>query len=189
MKVSCVVLAAGKSSRYGENKLLVPLAGIPVLLRTLQSLPETLRNETTVVVSAAETEALCAGFRSLRYPGGCLSDSIRLGMTAAGDAAGCLFVQGDQPLLQTRSLQNMLNAFQDAPDCVYRLGFDGAAGSPVLFPRRLFPALNALRGERGGLAAARDEPFVIVPAASAWELWDVDTPERLCAAENQLRGK
>ena len=57
---SVIVAAAGSSSRMGENKLLMPLDGIPVLARTLQSLDGAeLVDE--IVVAAREEDLLAFG--------------------------------------------------------------------------------------------------------------------------------
>ena len=47
---SAVVLAAGQSSRMGEDKILLPLADVPVLLRTLQVLDRCPYITVTIVV-------------------------------------------------------------------------------------------------------------------------------------------
>ena len=57
---SAIVAAAGTSSRMGENKLLMPLDGIPVLARTLQNLDGAeLIDE--IVVAAREEDLLAIG--------------------------------------------------------------------------------------------------------------------------------
>ena len=57
---SAIVAAAGTSSRMGENKLLLPLDGIPVLARTLQNLDGAeLVDE--IVVAVREEDLLAVG--------------------------------------------------------------------------------------------------------------------------------
>ena len=62
------------------------------------------------------------------------------------------------------------------------------AGSPVLFPSALFPALAALSGERGGMAAARSSGARIrlVEALSGVEMMDADTEKALSEIEKML---
>ena len=58
---SAVVAAAGSSSRMeGENKLLLPLEGIPVLARTLLAL-DTARLVDEIVVAVREADLLAVG--------------------------------------------------------------------------------------------------------------------------------
>lgn len=191
MDIGCVVKAAGRSRRFGEkDKLLAPLGGMPVLARAISSLPLRRLSRTVAVTSREEVSALCraCGVEPLLYGGGPVSDTIRLGLAAMGDMDGCLFLSGDQPLCGERSLERILSAFENGPDRVVRLSFGGVPGSPVLFPRRLFPRLMALKGEKGGMAAVDEgEDVLLVPAESVWELRDADTPEDLEEMEAYLR--
>ena len=110
MNLGCVVLAAGRSSRFGENKLLNPLKGRAVLARVLDSLPRE-RFERIAVVAASEgVEQLCRErqLQCLRYSGGTQSESIRLGIRAMTGLEGCLFVMGDQPLCARASMERLL---------------------------------------------------------------------------------
>lgn len=63
---SAVVVAAGSSARMGEDKLLLPLGGVPVLARTLCALDRCECINEIVLVARAETAETFAAFRS-RY--------------------------------------------------------------------------------------------------------------------------
>lgn len=188
MDIGCVIMAAGSSRRFGSNKLTQPLGDRPVLAHVLDALPRDRLAKITAVVSHPETEALCAA-RHIPVcvnPGGPRSQTVRLGVAAMAGMDGCLFCMGDQPLCTRRSLLALLDIFEAHPGPVVRLSWGDTPGSPVLFPRRLFPRLSALTGSQGGMAAARGEAVLLVPARHAAELWDADTPqalERLRAAK------
>lgn len=192
-EIGCIILAAGRAERFGRNKLLEPLAGKPLLSYVLEMLPRERFAKIVAVVSARETELLCRarGIDVLLYGGGPQSDSIRLGLSAMEDMDGCLFLMGDQPLCGRESVCRMADGFLADPGHIYRLAFAGTQASPVLFPRELFPALSDLRGERGGMAAARGWPggIATVEAAEAAELWDADTPQALERLERYLARK
>ena len=51
MQIACIILAAGKSLRFGENKLLAPVSGAPLLSHTLRAIPTSLFSQILVVVS------------------------------------------------------------------------------------------------------------------------------------------
>lgn len=188
MRVGCVVLAAGRSERFGANKLCYMLRGIPVLRRTLDALPADRLAAVIPVVSCAETEQICldAGLTPVRYAGGPVSDSIRQGLHVLPDTDGCLFVNGDQPLLRTETVLTMLDLFEREPAAVIRASFRGQPGSPVLFPAAAFPALEALRGENGGRRVIAEGGYRVIPAevSGEREMLDVDTPEDMARAEN-----
>lgn len=186
MNVGCVVKAAGKSTRFGGSKLLAPLGGRPVLVHVLENIPKTRFARLTVVVSDGKVAALCrdCGIEPLAYGGGPVSETVRIGLSAMDGMDGCMFVSGDQPLCQRVSYGRMLDAFTEAPEQIVRLSWRGQPGSPVLFPKHIFPRLAGLAGEKGGMAAVTDEDVVrLVEAEHEAELWDADTPAALAALE------
>ena len=189
MRIACIVLAAGKSTRFGANKLLAPLVDRPLLVHTLDAIPRSCFSQMVAVVSNPEVETLCRrhGVKTVAYQGGPQSQSIRLGLEAIQDADGCLFVLGDQPLCSSDSIRRLVSDFQAQPKAVHRLAYQGQPSSPTLFPSRLFPALKKLTGEHGGMAAVGDTPVWYTEAAGPQELWDADTPEKLSRIQQYLQ--
>ncbi|OUN99463.1 hypothetical protein B5F98_01625 [Pseudoflavonifractor sp. An44] len=189
MRIACIVLAAGKSTRFGANKLLAPLVDRLLLEHTLEAIPLPCFSQVVAVVSDPEVETLCRrhGVKTVAYQGGPQSQSIRLGLEAIQDADGCLFVLGDQPLCSSDSIRRLVSDFQAQPKAVHRLAYQGQPSSPTLFPARLFPALKKLTGEHGGMAAVGDAPVWYTEAAGPQELWDADTPEKLSRIQQYLQ--
>lgn len=189
MRIACIVLAAGKSTRFGANKLLAPLVDRPLLVHTLDVIPRSCFSQMVAVVSNPEVETLCRrhGVKTVAYQGGPQSQSIRLGLEAVKDIDGCLFVLGDQPLCSSDSIRRLVSDFQAQPKAVHRLAYQGQPSSPTLFPSRLFPALKKLTGEHGGMAAVGDTPVWYTEAAGPQELWDADTPEKLSRIQQYLQ--
>ena len=188
IQIGCVIMAAGRSTRFGSNKLLAPLAGKPVLAHVLDGLPRARLARTVVVTVAGKVPGICGELPVRLNESGLLSESVRRGIEPMAGLDGCLFVMGDQPLCSTDSILNLLDAFTREPDTVHRLAYNGVPGSPVVFPAALFPRLAALEGESSGMTAAKGSgvPVRLVPAAHEWELWDVDTPEALAKAQSIL---
>lgn len=193
MKLGCIILAAGRSERFGRNKLLEPLAGKPLLGYVLEMLPGSRFEKIIAVVSSPETEALCRahGIAAVLYGGGPQSESIRLGVSCMVEMDGCLFAMGDQPLCTEASVVRILDAFLSDPGHVYRLAYGDTEASPVLFPKDAFAGLSKLTGERGGMSVARSYWGGIqrVEAGEAAELWDADTPQALAMLEQYLSEK
>lgn len=192
MKLGCVVMASGLSRRFGEeNKLLAPFLGRPLLLHTLEQLPREGLDRIVVVTRWPRVAQLC---EPLNLP--CqvhqlpdLSDTIRLGLAHMGEMDGCLFLVGDQPLCSRESLLRLTGAFLSRPDTPARLAFQGRPGNPVLFPRSLFPALAALKGDRGG-GSILPPAVTLVEALHPDELADADSPQELARlAASSLAGK
>lgn len=197
LEIGCIVKAAGKSQRFGtSDKLLSTLHGKPLLKYVLDALPKeieylggTVSVKIRAVVSSGETECLCesCGIKTLRYSGGPVSETIHIGLSALLETDGCMFVSGDQPLCGRNSYIKIITEFLKNPGSIVRLSFGGIAGSPVLFPRRLYPDLMALKGERGGMSAVGDgETVLLVDAENEAELLDADTVEALRSLEKLI---
>lgn len=190
-KIACILMASGLSERYGRNKLLEPLEGRALLLRTADSLRAAgfapvavTRNET--IKNLLDRE----GFSCVLHDGPKKSDTMHAGIRNTDpDAVGYLFMPGDQPLVRPASLRRMAERFQACPDRAVRLGYGETPGSPVLFPAFCREALLAYTGDRGGMDVIRGEriPCDSVQAEAAWELWDADTPERMEAIRRVFR--
>lgn len=194
-RLGCVVMASGAGERFGGapgEKLLAPLAGAPVLERTLGALPADLL-DVVVVTRWDAVRQLCdrLGVRCVTHDGPLQSDSVRAGLSALGERAGYLFVPGDQPLLGEASVRSLVAEFQRCPGSVVRLAHEGRPASPILWPAEEIDALSGLTGDEGGssLLASRSElagRVRLVEASGEWELADVDTPDDLAALESAL---
>ena len=191
----CVVMASGEGARFGGEpgeKLVAPLAGVPVLERTLAALPADLL-DVVVVTRWDAVEALCErlGVRCVRVAGPLKSDTMRAGLEALGHRAGCLFVTGDQPLLTEKSVRAMTAALTHEPAAIVRLAWHGRPANPVLWPADTLGALARLDNDTGGRVllaghAELTDRVRLVEAESEWELADVDTPEDLALLEGAL---
>ncbi len=195
-RLGCVVMASGEGARFGGapgEKLVSPLAGVPVLERTLAALPADLL-DVVVVTRWDAVEALCArlGVRCVRAAGPLKSDTMRAGLAALGRRAGCLFVTGDQPLLGEKSVRAMVAELVREPTAIVRLGWHGRPANPVLWPSDTLAALARLEGDAGGRVlldghAELEGRVRLVEAASEQELADVDTPDDLARLEEWVK--
>lgn len=181
--IGCIVMASGRSLRYGRDKLLEPLDGRALLLHTLDSL-KSAGLAPLVVTRSAAVQALAsgAGVACVLHDGPKKSDTLRAGLAALGLGwAGYLFMPADQPLVRADSLRRLVERFLARPERAVRLGYGDAAGSPVIFPAACREALMACEGDRGGMDVIRANgiPWDAVQAKYPWELWDVDTPADL----------
>lgn len=185
MKLGAVLMASGFSRRFGGNKLLWPVEGVPMIERAFAALPPSLFHRAAVVSSYPEILALARarGYQAISNPDAeqGQSASVKLGLSALGDVDGALFAVCDQPWLRRGSVERLLADFSARPDHICALGWKGRRGSPAVFPRALFPDLLALAGDRGGGAVIRANPRLLrlVEAQDGGELRDVDIPADL----------
>lgn len=179
--IGCVVMASGVGQRFGgSNKLLTSLAGQPLVLCSAQSVPQSLFD---MVVSTrwAEVARLCElhAIPSVLHSNITRSGSLQAGLMwgASRGWEGCLFLPGDQPLVQKESFQKLAQGFHQNPLAIHRLAWNDNPGSPILFPARLFHQLGLLERSQGGRKAiGKQEQMLCHQAHYAYELWDVDTP-------------
>ena len=195
--VGCVIMASGLARRFGSNKLLADFGGRPLLCRALEVTATPTLAARVVVTRSAEVKALCD---ALAVP--CLlhslpgrNDTVRLGLEAlleqCPNLAGCIFLPGDQPLLQRETLEALITAFaqtqKETERAIFRLAFQAEndpeplVGSPVLFGCGYFSALRTLPEGKGGSVLLRRYPERVynVFTADRAELLDADTPEAL----------
>jgi molybdenum cofactor cytidylyltransferase len=110
------------------------------------------------------------------------STSVRAGLAAVGpEASGALFLPCDQPWVDADLINHLIASHQASPEAIVLPAFQGQRGSPVLFPRSLFPELENLQGDQGGrqMLPAHEDRIVEVPLATGLPLKDVDTQEDL----------
>jgi molybdenum cofactor cytidylyltransferase len=176
-----IVLASGRGERFAASggqgsKLAAPLAGVPVLERTL---------------AAARASGLPWHAEDAGHPG--MGDSIAAAVRATQHAHGWLILPGDLPLVQPGTLRDVATALISHPaaDAVVPT-FDGERGHPVAFSARARDALLALAGPTGAASvlqqAMKDGRCVMLAVSDAGVRIDVDTVADLRAAERHLAG-
>lgn len=189
MKLGAVLMASGFGRRFGENKLLCPVDGVPMVERAFAALPPALFDRAVVVSAYPEILDLAetAGYLPVFNPDAAegRAASVRLGLARMTDMDGALFAVCDQPWLKEESVEKLLADFAAHPDSICALSSEGRRGNPMVFPAALFPELLALTGEQGGGKVLRAHPHLLwlTEAASAAELRDVDTRQGLLFLE------
>ena len=188
-KIGCVIMASGLARRFGSNKLLHDFLGEPVMNRILRTTAGAPLAARVVVTRHPEIRDLCEA-RQIPVVLHDLpeqSDTVRLGveylLEACPEMTGCMFAASDQPCLTVQSVANLCAAFEDAPEKIWRLSWQGTVGNPVLFPKSTFPELLNLPVGKGGGAVVKKHPDLVdtVEVADERELVDVDTPEILAS--------
>jgi molybdenum cofactor cytidylyltransferase len=187
-RVTAIVLAAGKSSRMGANKMLADFHGQPLLRTTIESLQGSAVDEVIVITGhqRAEVEAAVKGlpvrvFHNPDYAEG-LSTSLRVGVTAVQGSDAVLICLGDMPLVQSATIDRLIAAFNPTEHrSVVVPVVRSQQGNPVLWGREHFEKLTALSGDKGArnLIAELKAEATEVTTADEGILQDIDTPEAL----------
>ena len=183
-----ILLAAGKSSRYGSNKLLEELDGGRMFehtLRKMRAFPLCIQVAVTrfeEIERAAEAQGMLVVENWEPDLG--ISHSLRLGLQKAleenPELKGAMFIVCDQPGLTAATFARMLDIGKKYPGKIVCAGRKGKMGNPVLWDRCFFDELSRLSGDKGGkqiIGAHMDD--VLLCETEETELRDVDIPEQL----------
>ena len=187
LSLGCLLMAAGNSERFGENKLSAVLGGKTLIERAMEAIPREQFARVLVVTQYDEIMALAArfGFEALRneHPERGQSETIRLGTAALQKDCGAIcYMVADQPLLERDSVAREMAFYRAHPERIVGLGHNGVRGNPCIFPARFFPELLALTGDVGGSRVIRaHEEALLLYEVDARQLSDVDTRASLDA--------
>lgn len=180
-KIGCIVMASGLGKRFGGNKLMASFGGKPMVSWVLD-VTDGLFDKRVVVTRNDEVNRLCSNrnveciYHDLPYR----SDAVRLGIEQMPeDIGGCLFCLADQPFLSIELITRILTTASQNPSNIIRPICGHTLGSPVWFPRDLFPELADLPEGKGGNFLAKSYPdrVLTVPVDNPLELIDIDTRE------------
>lgn len=190
--VAAIVLAAGKSSRMGELKVLLPWGRETVLESILRRLYAIRLNDVLVVTGreAQKVEKVAAkyGARTVHNPDyeqGEMLSSLQTAIRTLGDRYdACLVVLGDQPQIQGRVIAEVLNAYAAGKGEIVTPSYQMRRGHPVLIGRRYWQEmLNLPQGKSPrDLLKAHENEIAYVNVNSDSILADIDTPEEYRAA-------
>jgi molybdenum cofactor cytidylyltransferase len=184
--IAGVVLAAGASRRFGSQKLLAPVGGVPLARRSVQALLDASVDQVLVVLGS-DAPAVGAALAGLEvrivtnpaYASG-MSTSLRAGIDALDPRTDAVVVAlGDQPGVPPEIVDRLVDRYLAArAPIVAPLYRGGVRGNPVLFDRSLFDELRAVTGDEGGRAVVAKDPGRVVLVEFAQEMpRDVDVPE------------
>ncbi len=185
---ACAILlpAAGASSRMqGRDKLLEQVADKPLL--HVMAVRACLASAHVAVTLRAGDTARQAALTGLHLHPILVPDaaegmaaSLRAGArwAMAGTCTALMIVLPDMPDITTDDLRHLMQEAARHPERPIRAAsIDLRAGHPVVFPRKLWPALAQIRGDQGArdILAIHKPRLVALPGQRA--LTDLDTPE------------
>jgi molybdenum cofactor cytidylyltransferase len=181
VKLVALVLAAGAGRRFGGDKLSAEFRGRPLVHHAIRAARAAPVDRVIVVCGADLAIGEWQGeprVEAVRVASAALSESLRAGIEAAGDADGALVFLGDMPLIPHEvapALAAALTGNFAAVPC-----HEGRSGHPVLLARRAFPEVCRLEGDEGAgrLLKTRDDVAVVAVNSAGIHL-DVDRAEDL----------
>lgn len=187
-RIGAIILAAGSASRMGQQKLLMPLAGKPLLAHILETVGISPWADCIVVIGEpqADLARVCDsyGVRWVYNPehltGQASSISLAL-RHIMPNLDGFIFLLGDQPMVSGQLLQAITDRFDtaDSTKSIVVSQHHGERYSPTLFGAWWRPQLLALVGDRGGRQLISKNPELVIPVEwpNKLSFFDIDTWE------------
>ena len=187
MRLVALVLAAGAARRFGSDKLSASFRGEPLVrhaIRVARAAPV----ERVIVVCGHD---LAVGewpgeppVETVRMASAALSDTLKAGIAAAGEAAGAFVFLGDMPLIPADIARRLAEALDGNFAAIPRHA--GKNGHPVLLAHRAFAAIAELAGDQGAGRLLRQHGDVaFVDVGEDTILLDVDRVEDLVRLEGR----
>lgn len=186
MRVAAVILAAGMSKRYGDQKLLAELDGAPLLQHVIDAANASSAEDVILVLGHGARDVL-AGVRLGRARAVTNADhaqgqstSLRLGIRAASGADAVVILLGDQPRVTGRLIDALITRAGEARARAAMCAWEGHRSAPTFIHKDLWPALEAVTGDTGAreVLAGRDD-VAVLDVEGLGSLDDVDRPADL----------
>lgn len=196
-RTAAVILAAGTSSRMGEerNKLLLPLYHRPVLAHVIEAVLGSRARPIVLVLGYQASEVRAHIQQDLKegelevienpdYAQG-QSTSMKAGLRALlsgahqNDLDGVIFLLGDQPMITSAMINELIALREQSGKRIILPLYQGQRGNPVIFALDLVPELLQVNGDEGGRGVLKRHPDEIATLEMGEEAanFDVDTWE------------
>ncbi len=184
--ITGILLAAGKSSRFGTHKLLHTLPdGCPVGIVAARNLLAVLPDAIAVVRPDDQLLArqlAATGIRIVLNPhaDSGMGSSLACGVNATPAAKGWIIALADMPFIQTASIQAVFTAL-DNGETMVRPSCQGKQGHPAGFGKIYRSQLSRLDGDRGAyrIIQKNRKRLHIVNVDDPGVLADIDSPPDL----------
>jgi molybdenum cofactor cytidylyltransferase len=187
MKIAGLILAAGGSSRMGDqNKLLQLIDGTPMVKKVVAScLHSNLSSIYVVLGHDSEWINNCISTEGINFVN---NEDWRLGMASSinsgigamnNDFDGAMILLGDMPYIETKLIDQMIELFQE-----YKIVVpvkNGRQGNPVLFSSTFFNDLQSIDGDKGAKRVIQENFSSVVPnhVMTNAIFRDIDTPQQM----------
>lgn len=196
MRYSAVILAAGKSSRYGKPKQLLEMNGSTLLTKACRLaidsgcspvvlvlgahsekiLASEIPEEVTIVIHDAWEE----GMGSSISKG--VSELERIKKSSTGtQPSAMLLLLVDQPGVKADTVTRMYDLYESkerAGVSIVLCKYMGQQGPPAIFSEEHVEELTRLEGDVGARTLVKKHPGSVRFLNAEEAGWDIDTPER-----------
>jgi molybdenum cofactor cytidylyltransferase len=185
--ISLIILAAGRSTRFGSNKLLFEISGKKLIERVVETGVASKASEVVVVVGFEKEKILpilegyqCEVVFNPEFEKGQSSSVIAGAKSVKNEAHAIMILPGDMAYIDVEHINKVIDEYNSLPSSIVVACFESKMGHPILFDRELFNEILKITEEGFGLKEVVDRhrtEIRRVDVGSAEILLDVDVPE------------
>jgi molybdenum cofactor cytidylyltransferase len=180
--ISAIILAAGKSTRMGENKLLMPWGNVAVIEKVIQTIQDA-GIEDIVLITNQDYELPITNYQlriTTNNTNHEMLSSIQLGLKNQNAKSEAVIIcLGDQPQIESRSVRMVCEAYRKSKSNLVVPSYQMRRGHPWLVAKPLWSEIlmmNENQSPRDFLKAHANE-IEYVDVDTPTILQDLDTPE------------
>jgi molybdenum cofactor cytidylyltransferase len=185
--IAAIVLAAGRSERMGQPKMILPWGPMTVIGQVARVLLDAGVDDVIVVTGGARREVEAAlidlPVRTVfnpDYANGEMLKSLQVGLAMlSADHTAALVTLGDQPQIRAKVVAQLLQTYRQFDYPLIVPSFEMRRGHPWLIARSLWPKVMTLKTPvtLRDFLNAHGEQIHYLAAADASVLADLDTPQ------------
>ena len=187
--ISLIVLAAGKSTRFGSNKLLSKVQNETMIEHVVKEATLSKANEVVVVVGH-DADGIIKCLRSLQcriifnpaFEEG-QSSSVVTGVRSVKEyAKAAMILPGDMAFIKVDQINKVIDRYNSTMSNIVVATHEGRMGHPILLRSELFDEILGIKEETFGLKEVvniHKAQIELVEVKSPEVLMDVDIPEDL----------
>jgi CTP:molybdopterin cytidylyltransferase MocA len=182
-RIVAIVPAAGRSTRMGTAKQLLPVSGRPMLLGVIDALRGGGADEVVLVTHSQLRDQLGELSPDVRVAlnddaDSAMIDSVRIGIEAGGACEGYLVCPADAAGIAPGDVRRCVEAFGESPQGIIVAAHGQRRGHPLIFPRALAEVVRSRACDFGlnRLAHGHPELVRVVQCGDA-ALTNVNTPD------------
>jgi len=172
-----IILAGGKASRIGENKLLLPYKGKPIIMHVIDAM----RQHTTkiFIISGKYHQSLQQTLSGEQDVSVIYNEDYEKGMFTsvlkgiANASEDCYIMPGDMPKIQVKTFEILRTLQSDSQ--IYVPSYNYKRGHPIFIKQSLFPALLKEDQSSNLKRFRNNQGFITVPVDDEGVLIDIDT--------------
>jgi len=162
--ISCIILAAGLSQRFGSPKALAQIQGKSVIEHLQNKLLKTKVDEIVVVLGneAKNVRSLILENSRIRY---IYNNDYLLGQTSTFQVGlskislntrGVMLLPVDCPAIKQETINRLIDVFKERSPLILIPNFNGQKGHPPIFHRNLIKKYLSLKPDQGINSVAHD---------------------------------